>query len=188
MITICYLLPLHDIFTNNVKTFVLKAKNWVMIPGKDGNDPLYFCKTTGQVYEEDGSLSSEFPQEESDSDDSIQKGSYEDFLRKFSIPETESDSDESDDGPEGIPETESDSDESDDGPEGTFGQYLRQFFIPNFKQKPQSWTELATLYASKQLSGSWESDSEEETESKESQQITKSMQSKNSNSRCNLVK
>lgn len=80
---------------------------------------------------------------------------------------------------------ESDLDESEDGPVGAFGQFLQQFFIPNWKPKPQSWTELATLYASKQLPESWESDSEEETESKGSQEIPKPKQSNNSNPRCN---
>ncbi len=75
---------------------------------------------------------------------------------------------------------ESDLDESEVGPIGTFGRFLKQFYIPNFKPKPQSWTELATLYASKQLPESWESDSEEETEFEGSKEIPKTKQSNNS--------
>ncbi|EFX72632.1 hypothetical protein DAPPUDRAFT_110469 [Daphnia pulex] len=64
-----------------------------------------------------------------------------------------------------------------DEPEvGTFGKFLKQFHIPNYKLKAQSWTELATLYASKQLPGSWESDSEDENESEGCTEISKTKQ------------
>lgn len=74
----------------------------------------------------------------------------------------------------------SDLDESEVGRIGTFGKFLKQFHIPNYKLKPQSWTELATLYASKQLPESWESDSEDETESEGCTEIPKTKQSNNS--------
>ena len=117
-----------------------------MIPGKsDNEEPLYFCKATGKLYDKDGVLS----------------------IKQFNS--AESDSDES---------------ENSSVPEGAFGHFLRQVFISDWKPKPQSWTELATLYASKQSPGSWESDSEEEiAEPKRYQEITKTKQSKNSNKR-----
>lgn len=121
-----------------------------MIPGKNDEETLYFCKATGQLFDKNGvSSNKQFPTADSDAESE---------------------------------------DESERGPEGAFGHFLRQFFIPNWKPKPQSWTELATLYASKQLPGSWESDSEEETEPIESQQITKPKQISNkSNRQCNII-
>ena len=122
---------------------LLKAMNWLMIPGKsDNEEPLYFCKATGKFYDKDGVLS----------------------IKQFNSDESESGS---------VPE----------GPFGRYPHFWRQLLMSSWKPpKPQSWTELATLYASKQSPGSWESDSEEEIAvPKRSEEITKTKQSKTSN-------